>query len=100
MKLHEKLERVIAARDFDAYINFFHEDFTATLQKSGNSLRKEDTASVVTGMLAIEQFVHDFAHCVYENDDIFIQHNFMSYTDDKKETVMLVVMRKDDNVIN
>ena len=59
MKLHDKLERVSAFRDIDAYLNLLHEDFTVTFHKSGNSFSKEEWASMVTGMLAYEKFIHE-----------------------------------------
>ena len=100
MKLHDKLERVIANRDIDAYLNLLHEDFTVTFHKSGNSFSKEEWASMVTGMLANKKFIHESSRCVYENNDILIQHNFMSYPDDTREAVMLVAMLKDGKIIN
>ena len=99
MKLHDKLERVIANRDIDAYLNLLHEEFTVTFHKSGNSFSKEEWASMVIGMLANEKFIHESSRCVYENDDILIQHNFMSYPDDTREAVMLVAMLKDGKIV-
>ena len=99
MKLHDKLEQAIANRDIDAYLNLLHEDFTVTFHKSGNSFSKEEWASMVTGMFANEKFIHESSRCVYENDDILIQHNFMSYPDDTREAVMLVAMLKDGKIV-
>jgi len=100
MKLHDKLEQAITNRDMAAYLNLLHEDFTVTFHKSGNSFSKEEWASMVAGMLANEKFIHESSRCVYENNDILIQHNFMSYPDDTREAVMLVAMLKDDKIIN
>ena len=55
---------------------------------------------MVTGMMANEKFIHESFRCVYENDDILIQHNFMSYPDDTREAVMLVAILKDGKIIN
>ena len=76
------------------------EEFTVTFHKSGNSFSKEVWASMVTGMMANEKFIHESSRCVYENDDILIQHNFMSYPDDTREAVMLVAILKDGKIIN
>ena len=100
MKLHDKLERIIANRDVDAYLSLLHDEFTVTFHKSGNSFSKEEWAPMVTGMLGNEKFIHESSRCVYENDDILIQHNFMSYPDDTKEAVMLVAILKDGKIFN
>ena len=55
---------------------------------------------MVTGMLSNENFIHDSSRCVYENDDILIQDNFMSYPDETKEAVILVAMLKDGKIVN
>ena len=67
MKLHNKLERAIANRDINAYLNLLHEDFTVAFHKSGNSLSKEEWVSMVAGMLANEKFINKSSHCVYED---------------------------------
>ena len=100
MTLHYKLVQAVNNRDIDAYLNLLHEEFTVTFHKSGNSFSKEEWASMATGMLADEKFIHESSRCVYENDDILIQHNFMSYPDDTREAVMLVAILKDGKIIS
>ena len=45
---------------------------------------------MVTGMMANDKFIHDNTRCVYENDDILVEHSFMSYPDDTREAVMMI----------
>ena len=100
MRLHDKLAQAITNREIDAYLNLLHDDFVVTFHKSGNSFSKEEWTSMVTGMLTNEKFVHESSRCVYENNDVLIQHNFMSYPDDTREAVMLVAILKDGKIIN
>ena len=51
MTLHDKLVQAVNNRDIDAYLNLLHEEFTVTFHKSGNSLSKEEWASMATEML-------------------------------------------------
>ena len=51
------------------------------------------------GMIANEKFVQESTRCVYENEDILVTHNFMSYPDATKEAVMGVLMLKDGKII-
>jgi len=46
-----------------------------------------------------DKFIQDSTRCVYENDDILVQHALMSYPDDTKEAVMMVAMLKDGKTI-
>ena len=46
-----------------------------------------------------EKFINESSRCVYENDDIMVSHDFMSYPDDTREAVMAVAMLKDGKII-
>ena len=50
--------------------------------------------------MANEKFIHESSRCIYENDDILIQHNFMYYLDDTREAVMLVAILIDGKIIS
>ena len=49
---------------------------------------------MVTGIMANEKFNQESSRCVYENDDVLVQHFFMSSPDGTRETVMLIAMMK------
>jgi len=99
MTLYEQLNQTMLDRDVDKYLSLLHEDFTVVFHKSGNSFTKQEWAEMVTGMMANEKFIQESSRCVYENDDIIVEHSFMSYPDNTREAVMLVAMLKDGKVI-
>ena len=76
------------------------DDFTVILHKSGNSFSKEEWSSLVSGMFQNEKFVFESSRCVYENDEILIDHSLMSYPDGTREAVMLVAKLKDGKIIH
>ena len=51
-------------------------------------------------MMANEKFIQDSTRLVYENDNILVVHNFISYPDNTKEAVMIVSMIKDGQIID
>ena len=99
MTLYEQLNQTMLDRDVDKYLSLLHEDFTVVFHKSGNSFTKQEWAEMVTGMMANDNFIQESSRCVYENDDIIVEHSFMSYPDNTREAVMLVAMLKDGKVI-
>lgn len=99
MAIYEKLNNTMLNRDVDAYQDMLHEDFTVVFHKSGNSFGKEDWIEMVREMMANDRFVQESSRCIYENDEIIVEHSFMSYPDDTREAVMLVAMLKDGKVI-
>ena len=99
MSLHEKLNRCMADRDVNSYLDLLHDDFTVVFHKSGNSFNKQEWSSMVTEMMENDKFVQESSRLVYENDEILVDHSFMSYPDNSREAVMLVAMIKDGKII-
>lgn len=99
MTLYEQLNQTMLDRDVEKYMSLLHEDFTVVFHKSGNSFTKQEWAEMVTGMMANEKFIQESSRCVYENDEIIVEHSFMSYPDNTREAVMLVAMLKDGKII-
>ncbi|MEX0504292.1 DUF4440 domain-containing protein [Alphaproteobacteria bacterium LSUCC0719] len=99
MSLYEALSQAFAERNVQAYLDLLHEDLTVIFHKSGSRYSKDEWAPMATGMMGNPKFIQDSSRCVYENDDILVQHSFMSYPDDTREAVMLVAMLKDGKII-
>ncbi len=99
MAIYEKLLKTMTDRDVDAYLNLVHDDAVFIFHKTGNEFSKSEWGSMATGMMANEKFIQESSRCVFENDDILVTHDFMSYPDDTKEAVMGVFMIKDGKII-
>ena len=99
MAIYEKLLKTMTDRDVDAYINLVHDDAVFIFHKTGNEFSKSEWGSMATGMMANEKFIQESSRCVFENDDILVTHDFMSYPDDTKEAVMGVFMLKEGKII-
>ena len=100
MSLFEQYQKVMEDGDVEAYLEMLHDDFTVVFHKSGKTFNKEEWASMVTGMMANDKFIQESSRCVYENDDIMVDHSFMSYPDNTREAVMLIAMKKDGKIIH
>ena len=100
MRLYQHYKKAMDDSDVEAYLDLLHDDFTVVFHKSGNSFSKDEWASMVTGMMANDKFIQESTRCVYENDDIMVEHSFMSYPDDTREAVMMIAMKKDGKIIH
>ena len=99
MGLYKSYKQAMEENDVTAYLSLLHDDFTVVFHKSGNTFSKEEWASMVTGMMANDKFIQESTRCVYENDDILVEHSFMSYPDDTREAVMMIALKKDGKII-
>ena len=99
MGLYNSYKQAMEENDVTAYLSLLHDDFTVTFHKSGNTFSKEEWASMVTGMMANDKFIQESTRCVYENDDILVEHSFMSYPDNTREAVMMIALKRDGKII-
>lgn len=99
MSIHDKLDASMVNRDVSSYMDLIHDDFVVVFHKSGNQFSKSEWSEMVTGMMANDKFVQETTRCIYENDEILVRHNLMSYPDGSREAVMLVAMIKDGKII-
>ena len=99
MALYNAYKEAMAENDVTAYLSLLHDDFTVIFHKSGNTFSKEEWASMVTGMMANDKFIQESTRCVYENDDILVEHSFMSYPDDTREAVIMIALKRDGKII-
>lgn len=99
MGLYNSYKQAMEENDVTAYLSLLHDDFTVIFHKSGNTFSKEEWASMVSGMMANDKFIQESTRCVYENDDILVEHSFMSYPDDTREAVMMIALKRDGKII-
>mgnify|MGYP006879243110 CR=1 FL=1 len=72
-----------------------HDDFKFTMHKSGNVLTKSDVIKwAMSGDIN-----QDKVRIVYENDEVGIEHAFVTFSDGNVQAVMGVYMFKDGQVI-
>ena len=99
MTIYQRLLDAERKKDVERYIDLFHQEAEIVFHKSGNAFSKTEWASMVADMLANPKFINESSRCVYENDEIMVSHDFMSYPDDTREAVMVVALLKDGQII-
>jgi hypothetical protein len=99
MSIYDKLTKALSDRDIDAYAEIVHKDAAIVFHKSGKTFSKTEWISMVSSIIDNPKFIYDSSRCVYENDDILVSHDFMSYPDNTKEAVMHVYTLKEGKMI-
>lgn len=100
MELYEQFKKSMDDKDAHAYLALLHDDCKIVFHKSGDVFSKGEWAPMATAIMANDKFIRESSRCVYENEDIMIEHSFMSYPDDSREAVMLIAMKKDGLIIH
>lgn len=92
--LYEKLKKAWDKADVDAYKALHHEEFTFTFHSTGRVMTRSDiNDDNLKNMMMSVKNTHQ--RCIYENDDILIEHAFSEFPSGDKEAVMMVSLKKD-----
>ena len=92
--LYNKYLTAWNATDISAYLELHHEDYEMTFHSTGEVKKLEEFGwdEWADWMVAseIEQ-----RRCLYENEDLMVEHQFISYSSGDREALMLVHLLKD-----
>ena len=96
MSLLAKMDAAMAAKDENAMNEIFHDDYKFTMHASGNVLGKVDVIKwAMSGDIN-----KDKVRVLFENDEIGVEHSFVTFNDGNKEAVMAVYKYKDGKVVS
>ena len=96
MSLLAKMDAAMAAKDEAAMNEIFHNDYKFTMHASGNVLGKADVIKwAMSGDIN-----KDKVRVLFENDEIGVEHAFVSFNDGNTEAVMAVYKYKDGKVVS
>jgi len=99
MSLYAKIKAAEDARDVDAYLACLHDDFVFVRHQSGTKVTKSEWVPTVTAMMESSAFEFSKQRCLYENDEIMVEHSFMKFPDGTSEAVLVVNHIKDGKII-
>ena len=99
MALYDVISKAIDERDAGMYTDLFHEDYEFIRHQTGTSMNREQMVEMMKMMMANEKVVIRDARCVYENDEILVEHTVMDFPDGTTEAVMTVHKLQDGKII-
>ena len=94
MSILEKYEKVFLEEDEVSMKEILHDDFKFTMHASGNVLSKSDVIDWAMG----DDINEEKVRILYENDEIGVRHNFVTFKDGNTQAVMAVFMFKDGKI--
>ena len=99
MSLYDTIAKAIDEKDAGMYTDLFHDDYEFVRHQTGTSMQREQMVEMMKIMMANEKVVIRNARCVYENEDILVEHSVMDFPDGTTEAVMSVHMLHDGKII-
>jgi len=96
MSVLEKYNKALEQKDEASMREILHNDFKFTMHASGNVLTKED----VIKWAMSDDINRDKVRIIYENDEIGVEHSFVTFKDGNTQAVMGVFKYQDGKIIS
>ena len=95
MSILAQYNKALKEKDEAAMNEVLHDDYKFTMHSSGKVLSKSD----VIAWAMSDDINRDKVRVIYENDEIGIEHSFVTFNDGNVQAVMAVLKYKDGKVI-
>tara|TARA_B100000676_G_scaffold172007_1_gene169113 strand:+ start:1118 stop:1438 length:321 start_codon:yes stop_codon:yes gene_type:complete len=96
MSILTKYSEAFMNKDEAAMNEILHDDYKFTMHASGNVLSKQDVISWAMS----DDINREKVRIIYENDDIGIEHSFVTFNDGNTQAVMAVFTFKDGKILS
>ena len=96
MSILEKYNKAMSEKDEAAMKEILHNDFKFTMHASGNVLTKEDVIKWAMG----DDINREKVRIIYENDEIGVEHSFVTFKDGNTQAVMGVFKYQNGKIIS
>ena len=100
MSVFARWSAAIEARDADALTACLHDDYTFVRHQTGTTMNKAEMSGMLAAFMSSEDVVVHSQRCIYENDEILVEHSVMDFADGTREAVMGVSRLKDGLIIH
>ena len=92
----EKINKALEQKDEASLQDILHDDYKFTMHSSGNVLSKDDVIKwAMSGDINREK-----VRIIYENDEIGVEHSFVTFEDGNTQAVMGVYKYQDGKIIS
>ena len=96
MSILAKYNKAMEDKDETALRDIIHDDYTFTMHKTGNVLKKDDVVKwAMSGDINREK-----VRVIYENDEIAVHHSFVTFNDGNTQAVMSVFKIEDGKIVS
>ena len=99
MSVYEKWTAGMEKRDATALIDCLHEDYTFVRHQTGTTMNKAEMSEMFVGFMKNESVSFADNRCLYENEEVMIEHTFIDFADGSREAVLSFHQLKDAQII-
>ncbi len=88
MSVYTQWSTALQNRDAEAMAACLHPDYTFVRHQSGSTMNKSQMAEMLHGFMASDKVVVNEQHCLYENNEVMVEHSIMDFADGSRESII------------
>ena len=99
MSVYQRWSTGIENRDAEALIACLHEDYTFVRHQTGSTMDRAQMSDMLRGFMSNESVVVQQQRCLYENDQVMVEHSVMGFSDGTQESIIAFNRLKDGLIL-
>ena len=99
MSFFERWEAAMGNKDLDALIELMHPEWSMVMHSSGKVMDREGYKQTVGQVILGGKLARNDIRCIYENDDIMVEHAKVTFPNGSTDAVLVAMTLKDGRVI-
>ena len=99
MNIFKGIKKAHEDQDMEALLSLYHEDCEFIRHKNGTSGTKAEFMERISRFWLAPSFDERMQRCIYENDDILVEHSVMRFPDGTRESLISVKMIENGQII-
>ena len=100
MSFYKKWSKALLDKDVKAQIDCYHEDFEFVRHQTGTSMNKDEMSNMIKGMHETGRLEIVSNRCIYENEEILVEHMVVDFPDGTTESIIAAYTIKDGQIIS
>jgi fructosamine-3-kinase len=100
MSIYNAMVAATDAKDAYKLNDLYDDDFIFVRHQSNSSMNKAEMQELRLTHLNSDAFKVDARRCLYENDDVMVMHQIMTFPNGSKEALMMVNMLKAGKIVS
>ena len=99
MSVYEKWNAGFENKDLAAMAACLHDQFEFVRHQSGTRMNKAQMLDMLQGFMESEAVSGQAQRCLYENDEVMVEHSIVDFADGSREAILACHILKDGQII-
>ena len=98
MSVFDKWETALGNKDLESMMELMHPEWTMIMHSTGKIMNREEYKQTIGQVILSGKLARNDVRCIYENDDIMVEHAMVTFPSGSTDAVLVVMILKDGKV--